>query len=125
VPGTFVVCPSVLVTARSACGVSVSLSVAVLLALDGSTMPAGAATAAVLVKVPVAPGLIVALTVKVTVPLASTLIDVLMLPLPLAGQLEPAEALHVQLTPVKVAGNVSVTVAPVTAFGPLLVTVIV
>src|SRR5262245_39457337 len=48
-----------------------------------------------------------------------------MLPEPLAGQLEPADALQVHDTPVKIAGNVSVTVAAVTLFGPLLVTVIV
>ena len=41
-----------------------------------------------------------------------------MLPEPDAGQLDPAEAVHVQAAPVRLAGNVSVTVAPVIADGP-------
>ena len=48
-----------------------------------------------------------------------------MLPLPLAGQLDPALAAQVQLPIVKPVGAVSVTVAPVTALGPLLVATIV
>jgi hypothetical protein len=44
-----------------------------------------------------------------------------MSPLPLAGQLLPAEATHVHAAPEIVAGNVSDTVAPVTALGPLFV----
>ncbi len=48
-----------------------------------------------------------------------------MLPLPLAGQLDPTLAAQVQLPIVKPLGAVSVTVAPVTALGPLLVTTMV
>ena len=44
-----------------------------------------------------------------------------MLPLPLAGQLEPTLATQLQLPNVRLAGAVSVTVAPVTALGPLFV----
>ena len=58
--------PSVLVSARSACGVSVSVSVAVLLAEKGSVKPAGAATVAVLASVPVAVGATVPIAVNVT-----------------------------------------------------------
>src|SRR2546425_594755 len=53
-PGTAVVCPSVLVIPRFACGVSVSVSVALLFAGIGSVTPPGTATAAVLLRVPVA-----------------------------------------------------------------------
>jgi hypothetical protein len=63
VPGAAVVCPSVLVTARSACGVRVSVSVALLLLDEGSTTPPGAVTVAVLLRVPVAPAATVAVTV--------------------------------------------------------------
>jgi hypothetical protein len=48
-----------------------------------------------------------------------------MLPDPLAGQLEPADAVHVHVTPLRMPGKVSVTVAPVRSSGPLLATVIV
>src|SRR5712671_208326 len=92
--------------ARSATAVMVSVSVALLLAGVGSVTPAGAAT--------------VALTVKVAVPPLSRLTAAAMLPLPLAGQLEPAEAAQVQAPKVRLAGALSVTVAAVTALGPLL-----
>ncbi len=42
-----------------------------------------------------------------------------MLPLPEAGQLEPADAVQVQLTPARVAANASATVAPLIADGPV------
>ena len=54
VPGTAVATPSVLVIDRSARGVSVSRSVAVLLAGAGSVTPTGATTVPVLTSVPVA-----------------------------------------------------------------------
>ena len=54
---------SVFVIERSAWGARVSVSVALLLAGLGSVTPTGAVTDAVLVKVPVALGLIVAATV--------------------------------------------------------------
>ena len=88
--------------------------------------PAGTATVAVLASVPDADGDTVPWTVKVAVPPSSRLTaDVLILPLPEAGQLLPAMAAQVQLTLVIAAGTVSVTVAPVTANGPLLVTTMV
>jgi hypothetical protein len=117
-PGTCDVSPSVLVIERSARGVSVSVSVDVLLAPVGSLLPAGAATLAVLTNEPVAFEEIVAVTVNVAVPEMARLMLALMLPLPDAGQLEPAvaEQLHVAL--VSVAGNESVTVAPLITDGP-------
>jgi hypothetical protein len=42
-----------------------------------------------------------------------------------ALQVEPAEAVHDQPTALKLAGNASLTVAPTTALGPLLVTMMV
>ncbi len=62
-PGITVVTPSVFVIVRSAVGLSVSVSVALLLPGVGSVTPAGAVTVAVLASVPVA----VAETVAVTV----------------------------------------------------------
>src|SRR2546428_13244 len=62
-PGTAVVCPSVLVIPRFACGVSVSVSVALLFDGIRSVPPPGTATVAVLLRVPVAD----ALTVPVSV----------------------------------------------------------
>src|SRR6185312_2278192 len=62
-PGVAVVTPSVTVMARSALATSVSLSVAELLPGVGSVTPAGAVTVAVLLSVPVAAALIVALAV--------------------------------------------------------------
>src|SRR5581483_6457274 len=59
VPGTAVVLPSVLVICRSAWGVSVSVSVALLFPGLGSITPAGAVTVAVLLRLPVAPALMV------------------------------------------------------------------
>src|SRR5262245_19932579 len=118
VPGTAAAWPSVLVTARSPRGVSVSVSVAVLLADTGSETPPGAVTVAVLASVP---GATVPVAVKVTVPPASRFTVRLMLPAPEAAmQLEPAEAAQVQVTPVMAAGNVSATVAPFTAIVALV-----
>ena len=42
----------------------------------------------------------------------------LILPLPLAAQLEPLDATHVHVAPLSALGNVSETVAPVTTEGP-------
>src|SRR5437764_1490576 len=104
---------------RSACGVSVSLSVELLRSGERRVGKVGGVTVAVLLSVPVAVALIVPVAVNTTdAPEASSTV-VLMLPEPLA----PFVA--VQLTLVNVLGNMSVTVAPVTALGPLLVTVIV
>src|SRR2546427_10379996 len=82
----------------------------------GSFTPAGAVTVATLVSVPVP--VTVAVAVKVAVPPTSRLMLVLRLPLPLAGQLDPADAAHVHVTPLTWAGKTSLTVAPATALGP-------
>ena len=54
-PALTLVVPSSLTMARSATGVTGSVSVALLLAGVGSTMPAGAVTVAVLAMLPLAP----------------------------------------------------------------------
>src|SRR6267378_2561089 len=103
---------------RSAVGVmTVLLSVALLLPA-GSLVPAGAVTVAVFVIVPVP--VTVAVAVNVAVPPLSRLTLAFRLPLPLAGQLEPAEAAHVHVTLATWAGKLSLTVAPTTALGPAL-----
>src|SRR5262245_57593090 len=63
VPGISVAVPSVLVIDRSPSGVSVSVSVALLLPGTGSMIPDGTVTVAVFDSVPVAPGAIVPVTV--------------------------------------------------------------
>jgi hypothetical protein len=78
-----------------------------------------------LTRVPVAEAEIVALTVYVTEAPAGRLTASEMSPLPEAMQLLPPAATQVQVTPVSVAGNVSATVAPVTADGPALLAVMV
>ena len=120
-PGTAVVALSVLVMRRSAVGVRVSVSVAVLLAGELSATPLGTLMVAVLASVPVAEAATVAVRVKVAAPETGRFTDVEIEPEPLgAAQVPPAEAAHVQVAPVRVAGSVSVTVAPVTTDGPLL-----
>ena len=114
------VLPSVLVIDTSARRVIVVVSVAVLFAAVGSVVPPGRATDAVFDNVPVAVDTTVALIEKVTDPPDRTLTVAEMLPEPDGGQLEPAEAVHVQVTPERVAGMVSVTVAPTIADGPAL-----
>src|SRR5439155_7864106 len=121
VPDVTLATPSLLVIARSAIELSVSVSVALLLAGFGSVTPTGAAMVAVLAMEPVALPATVALTVNVAVPPLSKFTLAEMLPLPLAGQLEPTLATQLQLPNVRPAGAVSVTVAPVAALGPLFV----
>src|SRR5436309_2942924 len=109
--------------ARSAWGVRLSLSVALLLAGLGSVTPAGGVTVAVLVKLPVAAGSICTVKVKVAVALTGRLAVVARAPLPLAGPVTlppPLLVLNVQLAAVTPAGRGSNTLAPVTALGPLL-----
>lgn len=109
---------------RSACGVRLSVSVAELLAVLVSVMPEGTATLAVLAREPVAVETRVAVRLKVAVPPERILTVLLMLPEPEAVvQEEPLEAVQVQVAPDKAAGKVSLTVAPTTSPGPLLVTV--
>ena len=104
---------------RSAVGVIVSVSVAELLPGFGSVTPAGAATVAVLTSVPVAEADNVAVSVKVAVAPTGRLTAALMFPEPDAGHVPPPAPTHVHVAPVSAAGNVSATVAPVTALGPL------
>jgi hypothetical protein len=118
VPGTSPIAPSVLVIDRSAVGVNVSVSVAVLFATVGSVMPAATAAVAVFVSVPVAVEAIVAVNVNVAVPLGRRSTVVLMLPLPDAGQVDPADAAHVHVAPDKVPGSVSVMAVARAADGP-------
>ena len=64
--------------------------------------------------------------VKVALPAGSRVTVVPMLPAPDgAAHAEPAVAVHVQVTPVTPAGNVSVTGAAVAALGPALLATIV
>lgn len=101
------------------CGTLICVeSLALLLAAFGSETVPGGFTNAVLVMVPVLVEGIVPVAMKVTEPPARRLTGALMFPLPEAGHEEPGVAEQVQLTPVTCAGNVSVTVAPVTEFGP-------
>lgn len=111
---------------RSATRFNVSVSVALLFAGLDSTAPGGGAMVAVLVTLPVAFGEIVAVNEYVAVPFTARSTVVLMLPVPLAEpQLEPAEAVQVQLAFVKLAGRLSATAAPVIALGPELETTMV
>lgn len=88
--------------------------------------PVGLATVAVLVTVPVALAGKVAVIENVAVPPFAKLTVVLMLPVPLAlPQVDPLDAVQIHETLVRIAGTLSVTVAPVTGLGPSLVTVMV
>jgi len=110
------VTPSVLLIDRSAVGVMTVLLSVALLFPAGSFVPTGAAMVAVLEIVP--DPLAVAVTVKVADPPESRFTDAARLPLPLAGQTDPALAVQVHVAPVTDAGKLSVTVAAVTALGP-------
>src|SRR5439155_1312528 len=123
-PGVAVVTPSVLVIERSALAPSASLSVAELLPGVGSVTPAGAATVAVLLSVPVADAEIVQLDVYVVLPPLGKFTVSLMLPEPDAVHVPPPAPTHVQVQ-VSDAGKVSATVAPVALLGPALLAVIV
>jgi hypothetical protein len=110
---------------RSAVGTSVLVSVALLLVLVGSVTVTGTVTDAVFDNDPVLVATIDAVRVYVAVPPDSRVTVSLMLPVPENPHDEPAEAVHVHVAPVSDAGNVSVTVAPETFEGPLLVATIV
>src|SRR5262245_56716421 len=114
--------------ARSAWGVSVSLSLALLLPGVGSVTPAGAVTVAVLARVPVAEGAIWTVKVKVRLALAGRSTVVARAPVPLLGPETlppPLLAVAVQVATVTRAGCESDRLAPVTSLGPLLLTTIV
>lgn len=89
--------------------------------LEGS----GELTVAVFAIDPVADSATVALTVYVTDPPLGRVTLSLMLPLPPAVHVPPPAPTHVHVTPVSCAGIASLTVAPVTPLGPLLLTTIV
>jgi hypothetical protein len=108
-----------LLTLRSATGRSAAVSAALLFPGSGSSTPAGGATVAVLVSVPVALGAIVATTVKVTLAPAGRSTVVAMSPLPLgAAQAPPPVAPpQVQRAPLSAGGSASTTAAPGAACG--------
>src|SRR5438067_2182860 len=115
---------------RSASDVCVSVSVALLLLLTGSVVPAGTVTVAVLTRLPVAEDLAVPLTVKTTelpAPAAMLTVALRLLPVPVAPLLTDAVpvVLELQVTLLRVEGMVSATLAPTTLLGPPLVTVMV
>src|SRR2546425_482783 len=86
-PGVYVFELSVLVIARSDTSAAVSVSVALLFAVLGSVVPAGAATVAVLTRFAVAEDLAVPLTVKTTelpAPAATLIVADRLLPEPVA-----------------------------------------
>src|SRR5438093_1586830 len=105
---------------RSACGVSVSVSVPLLLPGVGSVAPVGGDTVAVLLRLPVAVGSIVPLRVRV-----------MLWPLARFSPLQtPVLLLYVPVLGVKlgfriVAGTLSVTVTLLSVLGPLFITVMV
>src|SRR5664279_4358725 len=107
--------------ARSTGGEIGSVSVAVLLVGSVSVTPGGVDTVAVFDRVPVADADNVPVSVNVAVPPTSRFTDALMFAVPVAGQLLPGVAAQVHVTPVSTAGTRSVTVAPMTALGPLFV----
>src|SRR6516165_259017 len=107
--------------ARSAWGVRMSVSLALLLAGLGSVTPAGAVTVAVLVRKPVAEGLIWTVKVKVTLALTGRLTVVARAPVPPLGPVTippPLLAVAVQVAAVTPAGRGSDTLAPLTTLGP-------
>ena len=101
-----------------------SVSVALLLARFGSLAPAGTETVTPFVNAPVAVASTVPVTANVADPPTPRLTVEFRLPVPLAAAQDAAGA-QVQLTLVSAAGMLSTTVAPATAVGPALLTVIV
>ena len=86
----------------------VSVSVAVLLTVLGSVTPFGEVTVAVFEIEPVADALMVPVALYVTLLAAGILTVSLMLPLPLAEKpVAPPVSVAVNVTPVKVAANMS------------------
>src|SRR5438067_570697 len=105
---------STLVMARSATGAAVSVSVALLLLVLGSVVPAGAVTVAVLTRLLVALDRAVPVTVKTTelpAPAATLTVAARLLPEPLPPLLTEAlpVVLDVHVTPVRADGMLSAT----------------
>src|SRR5438874_718924 len=110
--------------------VTVSVSVAVLLARLLSVSPLGGVMVAVLTKVPVALGLILAEKEKVTLASTGKSTLVLKAPVPLLGlpalmAPPPVAPTNVQLSLVTPTGTASKMLAPLATLGPLLLTTIV
>ncbi len=122
-PGTAEIWPSVLVIDRSPTGSTWVVSVAELFVVFGSLAPGGTSTWAVLVIVP-AVAVTVAVTVNVIDAPTGRSTSSLMLPTPAAAQVPPPLAVQLQVTAARPAGTVSVTTAPVTLDGPVLVATI-
>jgi hypothetical protein len=118
-PGVAEVTPSVFVMPRLACGVNVSVSVALLLPGVGSVTVAEVATVAVFTREPVADDEMLQLAVYVTLPVFGRLTVSLILPEPDAVQVPPFAPTHVHVQ-VNAAGNVSETFEPGAALGPAL-----
>ena len=112
-----------LVTTRSATGLTIPDVEPELLVLTGSVVPAGGDAVAVLVIVPAADATTVPDMVKVTLAPAGS-VGILPLTVLPATEIEagqtapPAALLHTAAAPLRVAGNVSVNVAPLAALGP-------
>ena len=102
----------------------VSVSVAELLLDAGSDTPPGVAIDTVFVRFP-DDAATVPLTVNVTELPTGRSTVVLMLPLPLDGQLAPPLLVHVHVTPLSPLGMMSETNAEVTGDGPELLATIV
>src|SRR5436305_1316617 len=120
--------PSLFVMLKSATGVTVSVSLALLLAEAGSVVPAGGLMVAVLVILPVALPAIVAATLKVSeppegrftlMPLPCRLAMVTPEPRQTAPPLLPLQLI---LVTVRLATAGSVSKAPVATDGPALLT---
>src|SRR5262245_12534611 len=110
---------------RSTPGTTVSSSVAVLFAAFTSVTPAGAATVATLLIVPVAPAATVAATVYVIEEPGGSVTVSARLPVPLAIlPVAPPVAALVKESVVNAAGKLSVTVAPAIVLGPAFDTTI-
>jgi hypothetical protein len=107
----------------SAVGVSVSMSLALLLAEVGSVTPAGAATAAVFVNEPVAVDETATMTLYVTVaPVAMVAVVEIGIEPDADPQVAPAVAAHVHEPDVAPTGSASVTGALTAVDGPALPT---
>src|SRR5262245_40880533 len=122
-PAVTDVTPLVLVTPRSAVGVRASVSVAV--ASSGVGSGTSVRAEAVLARVPVAAGSIMAITVYTARPPTGRLITSLMLPVPVRAPAAPPVKTATQVTLPRMAAKLSTTVTASTGSGPALVTTIV
>ena len=122
VPGTTALTPSVLVRARSAWGVRVSLSVPL------AGVPVSGVMVAMLTRVPVAAGAMLAVKLKVRVAPVGRSTVVVRAPVPLVAPVTlppPVWLTNVQVAALTPDAYASDSVAPVTSLGPKLLTTIV